>query len=481
MKPQNMTDGANENETWSADRIKELTLSKIRDAAPQPARQAPRGFKKRFAIAAVAALLTLTATAFAMGHYLSSFDRLRDIVGDDRADELHPVEINNAEGHHITHTGFRVELVAVGLSANVIDLYLTLEDMESNRLDGEFRAGASVGHPGVPRSPSFTIMNILSRTDDGVVTLHMRHFATEGITSGQALAFTLNRLLYNFRLGELAIGFDLSSVEEHLPAAYLWDTPILTPHMHDINVALEGFECAGFNSISSIGIIGGRLHIQEEYDMVALNGWYHNRVRLIDPYGEIVEPLHGTFDSTASLSFGIDELGNFYNDRGFNFATFQYRENIFEVDLERLSEYQLVASFEANDRMVHPWTATFYVDVPDGDSESLIAEGLDVLIERYSTTITEVQITPYSILLSGVQGYHLDDPTTPYDANVAMFSLEPRINMADGTVIPVSLLGLNTFEFYSREIRELRYVETGSIDLSSVVSIEIDGKVIMFR
>ena len=450
-------------------------------SAAKPERQAPRGLTRRFALIAVTVLLTLTATTFAFAYYFGSFDRLRVIVGDEVADTLQPVEISNVREGYIINTGFRVELVAVGVSSNIIDLYLTLEDLESNRLDGDIRVWAYVRQAGQWDSRSISqFSDIIDRTDDGIVTLHRREVFTHEV-DGQELEFRLENIEYDFRTGELTIDFDLSAATEQMPVARLWDTPILPPHLHDIEVSLDGFENAGFISISSVGIIDGRLHIQEQYDIVALHRWYGNKVSLVDPRGEIISPLFGTHDNTASVSFRIDEQGDFYNNRGFNFVSdFPYRENIFEVDLGRLSEYRLVAFFDAHAMQSLSWAVRFEVDVPDVPVEFLIADGLDIRIGHYSSTITEVQITPHSVILKGEQGLHLDDPETPDNALISMPNLHVHINMVDGSVVDI-MPGWISMDAETRRFTEGRHIEAGFIDLNSVVSIEINGEVIEFR
>ena len=450
-------------------------------------RPVPRGFSRRVVVVAVVVILTLAATAFASGYYLGSFGRLREIVGDQLADTLQPVEVSNVvgrqvlnvEGSHVLDEGFRVELVAVGVNANVVDLYLTLEDLTGTRLDGDIQVLSHIRHLGAPDMYSVSLFSdVIDRTADGIVTLHRREAFIDAVT-GQELEFVLSEIIYGFRVGELNIDLDLSTVSQQEPAAWLWDTPILPPHLHDIDVALEGFECAGFINISSIGIIGERLHIQEQYDMTALNRWYDNKVSLIDPHGEIVHPLPGTRDDTASISFRIDQQGNFYNDRGYNFVVdFPYRENIFEVDPERLSEYRLIAFFDTSDREALSWTYKFEVDLSEDAETFLVVDGLNIWCEGYSSTIDKVKASPHSLLIFGVQGFHADPP---YDALSSMPSLQIRINMSDGTAVGVTHGFVQFSDFETRQIIQVMEIDANSIDLDSVVSIVINGEVIELR
>jgi len=236
----------------------------------------------------IAAAFTIFATsAIVAGMYLNSFDRLREIIGEAQATGLQPVGIS-------TEGGFRIEVVAVGINANTVDLYITLEDLVDNRLDGDIFVLADVWLAGDSLRRSFPqFSRVIDQTNSGVVTLHTRTSFHNPI-EGRALDFELYSIDYNFRTAEHEINFDLSAITEHSPAAWIWNTLILPPHLHDIPVALEGFENVGDIRISSIGLIDGRLHIQEQYNMTALHQWAGNKVNLINPYGEVVHPLRGT-------------------------------------------------------------------------------------------------------------------------------------------------------------------------------------------
>jgi len=481
MKNKQIIDSWNKINPDSAADERMLKTILLHNASGSSPRRTSRSLTKKFALVSMVAIIMLSATALSVAHYFGSFDRLREIVGDERADILQPIQVGSVVGAHITDTAFSVEVVAVAISSNVIDLYLTIEDLVSNRLDNDFSLFARLHYTGhtyynlATRSVT-QFSNIINRTDDGIVTLHKREVFTHPI-AGQELRLNIHEILYNFRTGELAVDFDLSTAIEQTPVAQLWDTPILPLHIHDIDLALEGFENVGKISISGIGIIDGRLHIQEHFDSVSLSRWPANRTELINPQGEIVLPLRGTSDNTATISFGIDEQGNAFNDRGYNFATFFFRENVYEVNLERLAEYRIVALFDTYDHSSLTWSAVFEVEIPSEITEFLSADGLDIWIERYSSTIESVQISPYSILFSGIQGLHNEYPET---AMWGLVSVHVKLHMADGTVVDSSL-GWARMCYETRVFTNIRYIDAQLIDLESVISVEIDGHVIELR
>jgi len=406
----------------------------------------------------IAAAFTIFATsAIVAGMYLNSFDRLREIIGEAQATGLQPVGIS-------TEGGFRIEVVAVGINANTVDLYITLEDLVDNRLDGDIFVLADVWLAGDSLRRSFPqFSRVIDQTNSGVVTLHTRTSFHNPI-EGRALDFELYSIDYNFRTAEHEINFDLSAITEHSPAAWIWNTLILPPHLHDIPVALEGFENVGDIRISSIGLIDGRLHIQEQYNMTALHQWAGNKVNLINPYGEVVHPLRGTEYNTATISFRIDEHGNFYNDRGYNFVVdFPYRENIFEVDLERLAEYRLVAPLSANDRTRLGWRTRFEVDIPTEGMEMLVVEPLN--IQLGDTTVTEVRVSPFNVLIIGFGSQGLE-----HTSQVKVHTIDGVVDVIRGWIT------IDTLE--NSNFIETRTIDTAPINIDNIIAIEINGHMV---
>lgn len=302
------------------------------------------------------------------------------------------------EGFNLS--GFRGELVAVGgIAGNVIDLFITLEDTIGRRLDNPFTLLSYLvygQHPHVTQGwPQFS--EIIDRTGDGIVTIHNRYIFAHSV-SGQELTFRLQYIYYNNREGTQALDIDLSTLTPQQPAAWLWDTPLLPTYLHDIPITLAGFEAAGGITLSGVGILNGRLHIQEQYDQQALSRWTGNSIQLINPYGEIVPPIRSTYNHTATVSFRVDPQGHFYNDRGYNFVVdFPFREFVYDVDLTRLAEYRLVAALNVYDTARLQWRASFTIEMPR--AQEIILSDLNLLLEQYEAIIREIRITPLTVFI----------------------------------------------------------------------------------
>lgn len=435
-----------------------------------------RGLGMRvFLIAAVLALFT--TSVIAAGLYWNSFDNLREILGEEEAAGLQPVGIINAAGEFVrtetTRSGIHMELVAIGVHDNTVDIFLTLEDLIGSRLDGDISIWPSLRLAGDMHSNSaFISSETINRTSDGVVTIHSRRVFPYAIT-GRELRFEITGIGYNYRHGEYEIAMDLSTLTEQTPAAQIWDTPILAPHQHNITISPEGFENLGETTISSIGLINGRLHIQIYQDSRAMNRRFSEMdttINLISPYGEIIPATESTSYNTATISFGIAEDGDFYNDSGHNWFTFPYVEQVFDVDLQRLAEYRIIAALHTADSIESRWVSLFTVYGSYVDSEVIIADGLDILREDDfdDFIIREIRLSPFSL---EIIGSHVTEGLN--GLSTAWFE-SAKVHKADGAVVEL-IIGWAGGCMVTGEIRMVLIVESDPLVLEDVVGVEVDG------
>lgn len=459
-------------------------------------------FKRFFgrAVAIIAAMLVITTAALAAGGYLGGFDRLRGIIGEDRAALVQPLEISNVVGEVITESGIRVEVVAVGVFDNVVDIYLTLEDLIGNRLDGEISIfyelspmcseGTDIGGLGF-----FGGVEIIDRTN-GVVTIYNRHVFTQSV-AGQDLTFTLRNINYNIRYYlDHEINLDLVTAMPNIPSVQLildyddlewlcennfyqirgpiilsyYDTKLLTttgitilePNLHDIELGLESIE----KRISSIGIIDGRLHIQlyepspGNIHSFAWSSW----LRTVTPEEEKLESWRQV---QYRIDFSIDEFGNFY--RG-EYIHPHYREYILEVDLDRLSEYRLLGDFWAAGFIDLKWTVTFQVE---NHEMQLVIDDLNIDNDGRST-IKEVRLNPFALLIKAEVNLAGDPPLGTPDI---------KINTDSGVITPtLSMFSRRLWEYGNNAPATWVYnINEGFLYLDSVISIEIAGETIYLR
>ena len=477
-----------------AELVKKVKYGLVEEKAASLKKSAIKYYLNRVAAVAIV-MVIITTTALVASGNLGGFDRLRTIIGEERIGLVSPIEISNVVGETITEDGIRVELVAVGVFDNVVDIYLTFEDMVGNRLDGDFIVAYSIDLPAddIRGTIRHSGIEVIDRTD-GVITVHDRLVFSQPV-AGQELFFRLWRIDYNnITYNEHEINFDLAELMFDAPSStqlifgsheirYMWGidaddarelltttgVTILEPNLHDIELGLEGIE----SLISAIGIIDGRLHIQL-YDPPLNNNRRFSLIALINPEGEL------DANGNLNIGFSIDEFGNFYTSYK---ELPHYRESIFEVDLDRLSEYRLVGSFANTEYIDLELAVTF--EFESDETQLIVLDGLN--IEYGTSVIREIRLNPFAFLVIGeVAEYGFVEPIRYI-----------RINTDNGAAT-------TTFNMVSRWGRDERGVWIGNwatwvyntnrgfqgwsymsdealLDLDSVISIEIAGEIIELR
>jgi len=452
----------------------------------------------RVAVAVIAILLTVSATVFAVGSYLGAFDRLRGVIGEEHSSRLSPAEIINVDGvsnadnavEFITDSGIKIEFVAVGVLSNTVDFYFTVEDLVGNRLDGDVWIFASV-YPGEDR-PGVSVIElpkVIDRTDDGIVTLHSRQVFDYPI-SGQELHFNLRSISYNRRSGEHKIDFDFTALAPQTPVAWLWETPILQPHQHDIKLELDGFDNTWNTQLSGIGILDGKLHIQQMSAPPSRSDKTFAYFFLAGPRGEHLPTYEGSQWPLSILSFKIDEHGNYTNDQKGLYADISpelshlpYREDIYEVDLERLSEYGLVVMYSTEEQIYIDWDVSIRLDIPSEGAE-LVADGLDIELESCRAILREVRVTPYNVL---IRADYIEALSVNPNPVIVINTTHRAVSPIDGSMMfsnqfddsGHSLVGFTIVKELI-ESSNLHIKDVKLFDLDSVISVEIDGNVIEF-
>jgi len=483
--------------------------------------------------AVIAASFALTTTVFAAGVYTGSFDRLRDIVGLQRADVLQPVEIAtifeyepdeagqalqvdgndgypaaNGAACALTDTengatydtaangantpnnlaaqGIRAEVVAAGVFDNVVDLYITLQDLVGNRLDDHFQ----VGHFLAPAcDPSISALSltpeIINRTDCGIVTIRSREIFSRSV-AGMRLDYHLRGIFYNIayscntpRFRPLDIDFTEATLQPTVIFApghsIAWGggsrglegrahfdafgaqlegdgVPVLQPHLHDIEVYVGGGQTI---IISSYGIIDDRLHVQiyrpNPEDMSA-----HFMLYDYANLGAVTMSFGFTTDAYGNPVFEkADEYGN---------EVVRYREFIFfYVDLERLADYRMrgAAPGPGADHLPLDWSVS--IEVAANDAQ-LVQTGLNVVYG--SATITEIRVTPFLIQMV------LDG-----EAEAGLGAPDIVINTVDGEIVRpaqgMAFTGDHVGNFFFD-------MGESPLNLNDIASIEVGVEVVSF-
>jgi len=306
------------------------------------------------------------------------------------------------------------------------------------------------------------------------------------------------------RDGEHEMDFDLAALAPQTAEAWVWGTPVLQPHQHDIELVVEGFENNWDTRISSIGIIDGRLHLQSLMELSPLSSidhMAHAFFYLVGPQGEHVFPYMNPRWPMSNIQFGIDDDGNIFTDISIgedgelifhdpvlsgvimtDYPRPTYSETNFEGDLDRLSEYRIAVRYFTEDIITLNWVVTFDVDIPSEGVE-LVADGLDIALEGGRAILREVRVTRSHVLI--IADYAEDQSNPP----------APRVvvHTVDGPRAAEHRGGMNRFDDFNSmpvgftlilelvDLTEWDLRGVDFLDLDSVISVEVAGHIIDFR
>jgi len=391
-------------------------LEGVRTKMERKQNRRPRAFKS-IVFAALILILT-TGVVFAAYQGTGGFARLRGIVGDERADNLTPIEMEEIVAVPYLTGGFRnphedrfaIELVAIyGEVGGMMDFYFTLEDLTGARHTAEFN-GMNFAIQTFDETIPYVFghANEIIDNNDGILTLRGRTnsmarngqndwldfynywstpqfiegYMPEVVLSSGMLNLTVTSVSYNAGYVDHRLGLDLAQVpvlsdddirvitntdlaEDFPEWMFIMDNRELldTTGVAMPRVGLNNWEIdhdrVGVR-ISSIGIIGDSLHIIMYEPLPHYSNF--SGVFLVDSNGDRVW-------SGSSMLFSLCENGNFY-DRYYyrdtaisiysmgRFSSNPYQLLVFDgLDLDNLGSYRLEGIFDTGYSIWLEWTA----------------------------------------------------------------------------------------------------------------------------
>ncbi|MCL2216837.1 MAG: hypothetical protein FWB91_07425 [Defluviitaleaceae bacterium] len=340
-------------------------------------------------IAAVLAILTVIVGAWL---YLGNFGEPRGFTGNEHATLPGPATYL---GSVSTEDGRQVELVAVSVFDDVVDIYVTLTGF--SLVNEHFSLWHRIDVVGASQIENvFQPNEIISRTDDSITIRSRRIFSRP--VAGMELRHTFWGFAYNIRQHwghEINLDADEITVQPHMlffdenPPFFTGGTPegvevmleqmqttglpVLQPHLHNIPFDLEGIDAV----ISSIGIVEGRLHVQ-----------------VYEPF-----PHDGDRSSSFSIRTQADEWGfaTWWHRGMLDFPINDYlHEFIFIVNFDEIETYTLSGFFHRMD----------FVDLDRPlISNFMVAEHETVHMAVYPGTIgelgiTQIRVNPFFVRLT---------------------------------------------------------------------------------
>ncbi|MCL2223836.1 MAG: hypothetical protein FWB96_02585 [Defluviitaleaceae bacterium] len=346
-----------------------------------------RIFKKGVVAALIAAsLMVVTVSAYQMG----AFERLAAaIIGQERAEELTPIEIA-AEEPELHHDGIAIELVAIEVADRVAYVYFTMQDLIANRLAGDFFIQHHIVPTEIPDGFGIGtgMPQVIHRGDGGVVTFRSRFESWGHSLEGLEMTYEIRQIIFDqFEHPGQAVDINLADFAVDAPVALLhtdeisvinmtWEgedipsreyryamrrnmlqdgLPVLSPDMVDIGFGLDRVDA----SISAIGIVNGRLHVQLKNRGVGVGSdvaLFLLRNAQDIPADEMwLNKIHYVY----SVNFRVAADGSLYWDGDWMTADGKYFEGIFDIDLGSIHEYSIGVSARGSEMIHVGWNVTF--------------------------------------------------------------------------------------------------------------------------
>lgn len=312
----------------------------------------------------IAALLISLMTTTVIAANFSSFQNLIDRINPKNAEFMETIELVSID------QGIKAEVVAVSRYENMVKAYITIEDLEGDRIDKDFTFMDYVNIKGSNNSPVSSMGSSIVDYDEenNRATLFIEAESSAGF-EGETLTFSFTNIFYDRKsYTEHKIDIDSGKIdrnpsyvnttvsefmswfsEDHLFGGFELDTevvPILTPHNMDYK-----FPEMDSNIISSVGIIDGNLHVLVWRDKEVEGEGYS--IYLVDSEGEVIN-----YD--AYMRFEMDRSDNHIeqypepND-GYDI----YEQLVFDIDTDNLSQYKLYSDYSTSKRATGDWKITF--------------------------------------------------------------------------------------------------------------------------
>ncbi len=410
--------------------------------------QRPKIYLKKTKTVVLAVSLIFILSIGVVAATIPSFNNLLSMVSPDIGLLLQPIGVISEDN------GIKVEVIAAMNDDEMAVVYFTMQDLTDNRIDDTL----DIYNYSFNGARMFNIQVV--NYDESTKTATLRMQANGGKKlNGKKVSFHIDSFLSDkIVFNKVDTKIDFSNIIKT-------NTPQVTPlDMNNIPGAggnsYKEFKSRGiinvlkpdemnidipnidFMHISNIGYIEDNFHIQTKWVGDGIDD--HGSLYFVDALGNKVN------NYSASVTFGIDELGN--TDYGHD-----YIEYIFDMNDINLDEIKLMGDFVSDNKYTEGnWKTTFKLQSVKEEKQISSNIKLDTL------TINKVSVSPIGITLL-------------YSGNTEeLQKVNIKANMVDGTV--------RTFEssISYGEIGEtkLKFISSLPLEVYNVKSLSIGENVI---
>lgn len=430
---------------------------------------------KRHLVTAAASFLLMTFTVAAAAATISGFKYLLTIIGEENARVITPVELSDED------QGIKMEVVAAGRFDNMLKVYVTLQDMTGERLEnidvGLIRYSRLTGieRTGGISSRGWKLVDYDEKNNKATMLFEL---AGGSKLEGEEMTLEINKILYNTReVWDYKVEKDLLEAERN-PAVYFAAVKELMSAGSSF-----GFEMGGlFGGLDEIPILKGDQ--EESIEFPQTNTFKISAVGIIDGMLHVQVWKDKNTDESSYIGFSLRDAAGEYKDVDSYFSfdiedgsitgetdNPEYREYVFDIDENKLGEYELRAFISESDVINGSWEVKFNSE----DSGEILKTKCNLAMD--SATVESAAINPFG-------GIRIEGTIDNYVKIPVMFDV--KINTSDGQVIPSSISTYdhsddradnpeNIFRF------EAFYETDKLVDLDSVVSLEVNGKTVTFE
>ncbi len=341
--------GAEESAKRHKKRNHKVWENKIRENKIQGKQNHNRRWGRGIAVAAGLLLVINVSLPVLAGTFPTIYE-LMYLVSPAVAQFYQPVQLSDE------YDGIRMEVVAAYIHEETAEIYITLQDLEGNRLDETTDLYDSYSIH-MPYSAIGNCRKVGYDPESGILTYLITVTQENGRKiEGEKLTFSVGGFLGQKQEYEkIEIPIDLTQVTEEsyqyvdTPArggtmtsyselaAIMSETyPVLVPQPEDPDFPIEGVKLTG------IGYVEGKLHIQYAVEN-ALNNDNHGSFFLQNEAGEMLQEV-------GSISF-YEESGK---------KRIDYRDSVFLIPQEELQNYRLYGDFVISEGFHEGnWQVTF--------------------------------------------------------------------------------------------------------------------------
>lgn len=340
-------------------------------------------FKRPIALACSVCVFMLISVPV-LAAALPAFNELIEKINPKIAEILSP--INKV----IESNGIKIEVLGSANDSETMLTYITVKDVEQDRIDSsvefyrfKIREGDYVPSNELieynkeTKTATFLLISDINKVKEKKISLELESIL------GKNKQYKFNTLLDINNINKSPESINLDMKDKNFMASGSWsnyidkknDIKILKPNMMNIP-----FKDTDIVSISNIGIIDGKLHIQLK--------WKEHH-RMDNGYLSLVDKL-GNFKDSFGVSFGLDKNGAVKYGEGLG-----YSEHIMDLD-NYDDKINLRGEFtKYKNEIKGEWK------IPVSISENTKEENIPLNENIYSANVKNIKITPIGFTLTG--------------------------------------------------------------------------------